>query len=137
MIASSDSFITIKNIHWHIQRDFIVWITFGGWRGRKLNHFSESLYSRDLVQIGILCEGDYFQLELENSLYIKTIMNMNLKQKQKKNDFNCNFYQFSLLVVWPNNLLVCLCILIIYGIYANPQRTIIFFAGRKFCFPTL
>ena len=45
-------------------------------------------------------------------------MNMNLKQK---NDFDCNFYHASLLVLCPSNFLVVyLCILIFHGIYPSP-----------------
>ena len=42
---------------------------------------------------------------------------MNLKKK-KKEDSDCNFYHFLLLVPYPNNFLVaCLCILIFHGVY--------------------
>ena len=39
--------------------------------------------------------------------------------KKKKKDFDCNFYNFSLLVTYLNKfLIVCICILIIHGIYS-------------------
>ena len=40
-------------------------------------------------------------------------------KKKKKKDFDCNFYNFSLLVTYLNKfLIVCICILIIHGIYS-------------------
>ena len=49
--------------------------------------------------------------------------------KKKKNDSNCNFYNFSLLVPYPNKfVVVCICIIILHGIY-NPQPTNIFYCG--------
>ena len=55
-------------------------------------------------------------------------MNTNLKQK-KKNDSDFNFYNFSLLVPYPNKfLVVCICIVIFHGIY-SPLTTNIFFCG--------
>ena len=69
------SFITTKNIHWHVQRDFIVCIPspLGDGVG-VFSHFS-ALYRRDLGHIGILggnwhlSVGDVFQVGLENLLY--------------------------------------------------------------------
>ena len=55
---------------------------------------------------------------------------MNLKQKT---DSDCKFYDFSLLVPYPNNLLVvCVYILIFHGIYSPPAN--IFFVGLKIFF---
>ena len=63
------------------------------------------------VGIGTLGEGDF---------------NTNLKQK---NDSDCNFYNFSLLVPYPNKfVLVCIYIVIFYGIY-YPLPTNTFFVG--------
>ena len=48
------------------------------------------------------------------------MVNMNLKQN--KNSSDCNFYYFSApLVPYLNNfLVVCLCIVIFYGLYPRP-----------------
>ena len=49
--------------------------------------------------------------------------------KQKKNDSDCNFYNFSLLVPNPNNLLVvCLCISIFHGIFTPAKKISLFFS---------
>ena len=51
-------------------------------------------------------------------------VNMNLKQKKKKNDSYCNFCNFSLFIPSPNKfLVVCICILIFHGIYSPIPRT--------------
>ena len=78
---------------------------------------------RDLGQIGILGGirhfrwGWFFSGETWKLPVWKTV-NANLKQKKKK-DFDCNFYNFSLLVTYLNKfLIVCICILIIHGIYS-------------------
>ena len=49
---------------------------------------------------------------------------MNLKQK--KNDPNCNFYNFSLLVPYPNKFLV-ICICILFSMVYTPSHSQIFF----------
>ena len=59
MNSSFYSFITIKNIHWSIHKDFIVrispWVIgVGGGRVEGVEPFSEGSYSRNLGQIGIL-----------------------------------------------------------------------------------
>ena len=79
---------------------------------------------RDLGQIGILGGirhfrwGWFFSGETWKLPVWKTV-NANLKQKKKKKDFDCNFYNFSLLVTYLNKfLIVCICILIIHGIYS-------------------
>ena len=52
---------------------------------------------------------------------------MNTNLRRKKNDSDSNFYNFSLLVPYPNNfLLVCICILIFHGIYPLPPPTNIY-----------
>ena len=54
--------------------------------------------------IGTLDGGEFFQVGLENSLY-KKIVNANQKlKKKKKKDSDCNFYNFSLLVPYPENI---------------------------------
>ena len=63
--------------------------------------------------------GDFFQMGLENSLYKKKKY-----KSQTKNDFDCNFYNLSLLILHPNNFLVfCICILVFHGIHSpfHPQ----------------
>ena len=46
------------------------------------------------------------------------IKNSECKSQAKKNDSNCNFCNFSLLLPYPNKfLVVCICILIFHGIY--------------------
>ena len=119
------SFVVTKNIHWHIQRDFIVCIPspLGDGVG-VLSPFSEGFYSRQLGHIGILGGNWHFECRWFFSdgtwkfpVYIK-IVNMNLKQKKKENDSDCNFYHFSLLVPYSNNFLVVgLCIVIFHGVY--------------------
>ena len=48
-------------------------------------------------------------------------------ESQAKNDSDCNFYNFSLVVPYPNKILVvCICILIFLGIYSL-QPQILFF----------
>ena len=79
-----------------------------------LSNFPEDLYSRILGGNWLFEWVDFFQVGLENSLYISKIININLKQK---NDSYCTFYHFSLLVACHDNfLVVCLCILIFPGI---------------------
>ena len=104
-------FIATKNIHWHIQSDFIVCILspMGDGVG-VLSPFSEGLYSiYKLCKIGILGGNWHFECRWFFSggtwkfpVYIK-IVTMNLKQKKKQNDSDCNFNRFSLLVPYPNN----------------------------------
>ena len=68
--------------------------------------------------------GTSFQVGLENSLYKKLDTNL----KQTKNDFDSNFYHFSLFDRYPNNFPVAsTCILIFHDIYSPTQ--IFFFAG--------
>ena len=47
------SFIATKNVHWPIQRDFIVKIFRAWWGWGRVEPFSEGLYSRNLGQIGV------------------------------------------------------------------------------------
>ena len=91
-----------------------------GGGGVSLSHFSERLYRRELVQIGFwvgigtLGGGDFFQVRSENSQIL----------------CDCNFYNFSLLVLYPNKfLVVCICILIFHSAY-SPIPTNIFFVGN-------
>ena len=116
------SFVTTKNIHLHIERDFIVCIHSALGDGVEgLSHFTEVLYSSDLGHTGILGGNWHFECwwffsggTWKFPVYIK-IVTMNLKQK---NDSDCNLYYFSILVPYPNNFLVpCLCILIFHGVY--------------------
>ena len=61
-------------------------------------------------------------------------MNMNLKQT-KKNDSDCNFCNFWLLVLYPNNfLLVCIYTLILNGIYSPLTHKYFFGGGLIFFF---
>ena len=57
----------------------------------------------------------FFQIKLENSLYK---ISEYKSQAKKKNDSDCNFSIFSLLVSCPNEFLVVrICILIFHSIY--------------------
>ena len=114
-------------MEWDPSHSVIVrpsWVMEGG---SGLSHFSEHLYRIDLSQIRILDGnwhfrwGWFFQLGLDNSLYKKIEY-----KSQAKKIFDYNFYNFSLLVPYPNNfLVVCICILIFHGIY-SPLPTNIF-----------
>ena len=56
------------------------------------------------------------------------------KKKEKKNDSDCNFYYFSLLVTYPNKfVVVCICIVILHGIY-SPYPPKIFLWEAQFFF---
>ena len=76
--------------------------------------------------IGTLRGGNFFKWDLKN-LCIRKV-NTNLR---KKKDSDCNFYNFSLFVPYPNNfVIVCIC----NGIY-SPLPTFFFFffvRGSKF-----
>ena len=64
-------------------------------------------------------------MRLENSLY-KKIVNTNLKQKKKKkSDSDCNFYNFLLLVHYPNKFVV-VCICIVCNIYGDMGHSLVF-----------
>ena len=76
--------------------------------------------------IGTLGGGDFFQVGLENFLYKNSEY-----ESQQKNDYKCSFYNFSLLVPYPNNfLVVCICILIFHGIYSPPSQPTNIFLWR-------
>ena len=99
-----------------------------------LSHFSEHVYRRGLCQIvilvgnGILAGVDFFPGGTWK-LSVQKIVNMNLKQK---NDSKCIFYNFSILVPYPKNFLVCICILIFHGIYnPTPHPNIFFVEDQK------
>ena len=99
--------------------------------GWGLSHFSYDLYWRDLNQIRILGGnwhfrlGWFFQVGLENSCS-KKLVNTNIKQK---NDSDCNFYNFSLLIPSCNRfLVVCIFIFVLHGLY-SPYPQIFFFVG--------
>ena len=102
----------------------------------EIEPFLEGLYSRDLGQIGIFSRNWHFGWGWFFSggtwkfpTYIK-IVNMNLKQKK---DYDCYFYHFSLLIPYPNRLLVvCLCIVIFQGIYPPPTHKYFFCGAKKF-----
>ena len=111
----------------------------------KLNmeDFSECLYRRDLHQIEILGGnwlfrwgwfflGGTWKLRAKNSKYTS--------KKKKKNDPNCNCYNFLLLVPCPNKfVVVCIYIFIFHGIYSplstniSSCRGLIFFCFFCFC----
>ena len=78
------------------------------------------------VGIGTLGGGDFFfRLDLK----ISFTKNSEYKSQAKKNDSDCNFYNFWLLVPYPNKfVVVCICTVIFHGIY-SPQPTDIIFAG--------
>ena len=66
---------------------------------------------------GTLGGGEFFQVGLENSLYKKN--SEYESQAKKEKDSDCNFYNFSLLVPYPDKfLVVCICIPIFHGIYS-------------------
>ena len=84
-----------------------------------LSDYSECLYRKDLGQIGILDWNWHFRsgLIFSGGTWIQI--------SNKKNDSNCNSYNFSILVSYPNNFVV-VCIFIFHGIYfPHPQ----FFCG--------
>ena len=59
------------------------------------------------------------------------IKNSECKSQAKKNDSNCNFCNFSLLLPYPNKfLVVCICILIFHGIYPPTHKY--FLLGNNF-----
>ena len=61
------------------------------------------------------------------------IKNSKYESQAKKNDSDCNFYNFSLLVPYPNKfLVVCICILI-FRWFILPLPTNTFLWGAKFC----
>ena len=95
-----------------------------------MTHFSEG-------QIGILGGNWHFGWGWFSSggtwKFPTCIENSEYESQIKKNDSNCNFYHFSLLVPHPNNfLVVCFCILIFNGIYPPPIN--IFFVRLKVFF---
>ena len=54
-------------------------------------------------------------------------------ESQAKNDSDCNFYSFSLLVSYPKKILVvCICILIFHGIYSSQPQIYFFCEGLIF-----
>ena len=72
--------------------------------------------------IGTLGRGDFFRWDLKTPC----IKNSEYKSQAKKNDSDCNFYNFSLLVPYPNKfLVVCICIVIFHGIF-SPYLQIFF-----------
>ena len=74
------------------------------------------------VGIGTLGGGDFFRWDLKTP-YIKKV-NTNLKKKKYS---DCNFYNFSLLVPYPNKLVVvCIC----NAIYSPLPTNIYFFVGE-------
>ena len=98
-----------------------------GW----LSHFSGVWYRRDLGQIGIFGGnwhfgmGDFFRWDLKTPC----IRSSEYKSQTKKADPDCNFYNFSLLAPYSNNFLaVCVCIIIVHGIYSTPTTQKYFFA---------
>ena len=111
--------------------EFIVHEGVGGCDG-QLSNFSEHLYGRDKGQIAVLGENwhfrwgrFFFRLELK----ISFTKNSENKSQAKKNDSDCNFYNFWLLVPCPNKfVVVCICTVIFHGIYSL-QPTDIFVGG--------
>ena len=80
----------------------LPWGVFGG----GLSHFSECLHRRDLYQyiksgfwvgLGIFGGGGFFRWDLKTPC----IKNSECEY-QAKNDTNCNFSNFSILVPYPN-----------------------------------
>ena len=92
--------------------------------GGGLSHFSECLHRRDLYQyiksgfwvgLGIFGGGGFFRWDLKTPC----IKNSECEY-QAKNDTNCNFSNFSILVPYPNKfLVVCICILLFHGTYSH------------------
>ena len=93
-----------------------------------LSHFSEDLYSRDLGHIRILGGNWHFECRwfFRWALKIPSMYkNSEYESQPKKNDSDCNFCRFSLLVPYTNNfLVVCLCIPISHGVYSPPPPSI-------------
>ena len=81
-----------------------------GW----LSHFSECLYKRDLGQIGILGGNWHFRWGwiFLGGTWIKK---SEYKSQAKKYGSDCNFYNFSRLVPYPNKfVVVCICTIIFH-----------------------
>ena len=105
----------------------------GWWGGWAIFHCC--LYRRSLGQIGIGILGGNWHFRWGRffsggtwKLPVQKTVITNLKQK---NDSNCNFYNFSLLVPCPNKFLViCISILIFRGIYSPLPKYI--FVGDFF-----
>ena len=58
-----------------------------------------------------------------------------MQTSSKKKDFDCNFYNFSLLVPYPNKfVVVCICIINFHGIFTSLPTNIFFVGGAKFFF---
>ena len=70
--------------------------------------------------------GIFFRWELKTP----SIKNSKYKSQGKKNDSDCNFYNFSLLVPYPKKfVVVCICIVIFHGIYSPLPTNNFFFVG--------
>ena len=97
------------------------------WGKRAVSHFPECLYRSDLGEIGILGGNWHFRLGwwLENSLYKKYWIQIS----SKKNDSECNFYNFSLLIPCTNKFVVVLFVSLFSMVY-TPSYPQFFFCGR-------
>ena len=105
----------------------------------KLSKGAEPFFRR-FIQEGLRSNWDFgWELALQvgvvfvrQDLKTPCIKNSEYKSQAKKIDSDCNFYNFSLLVPYPNKFLVVyVCILIFHGIY-SPQPTNVFLWGTKF-----
>lgn len=97
-----------------------------------LSHFSKCLYRRlnqDFAwELALNVKVIFFRWDLKTQC-IKNSEYEPQAKKKKKNDSNFNFYNFLLLVPYPNTFLaVCICTLIFHNIY-SPLSTNIFFVG--------
>ena len=105
-----------------------------GGEGRGLSHFSvfQNVHRSNwdfgwklALQVGVI----FFRWDLKTSCIKNSKYKSQAKKINKKNDSDCNFYNFSLLVPYPNKfVVVCICIVIFHGMN-SPQATNIFFCG--------
>ena len=75
--------------------------------------------------------GDFFRWELKTPCTKSSEYKSQAKRKtnKQKKDSDCKFYNFSLLVPYPNKfVVVCICIVVFHSIY-SPLPTNIFFVG--------
>ena len=96
---------------------------------------SAYLYRRDLSQIWIFgkrklqVEVTFFRWDLTTPC----IKNSECKSQEKKTDPDCNFYNFSLLVSYPDKfVVVCICIVIFHCIYSCLLTNIFLWEAKFF-----
>ena len=82
------------------------------------------------LQVGVI----FFRWDLK-TLCIKNSEYKSQAKNPKKHDPDCNFYNFSLFVPYPNKFVVVfICIVIFHGIYSPIPTNIFFLWQAKFFF---